>query len=56
MSDQERARKNAREDGAKHLYEHEKRLGKDPSYESCQRHVNERADIQDKRKDWNIKD
>ena len=50
------ARRRAREDIAKHAYEHEKKMGRDPSFESVKRHTDERADIQDKRKDRNIRD
>lgn len=53
---QDEARARARLDTARAVYEHEKKQGKDPSFESVRRYVNERADVQDKRKDWKIKE
>lgn len=50
------ARARAREITARNYYEHQVKQGKQPSYDSVKREVNERADRQDKRKDWNIKE
>lgn len=55
MNEQE-SRQRAREDTAKHLLEHRRRQGKDPTYESVQREVSERADRIDKQRDRNIKE
>lgn len=45
------AGKNAREWGARNYYNHQKKQGKDPSFSECQRHVNERADLCDKKRE-----
>lgn len=49
------SRRKARENGARALLEHERKLGRDPSFESCQRRMNERADICDVKKDRGYK-
>lgn len=46
----------AREDTAKALMDHERQKGRDMSFESAQRIVNERADVLDKKKDWGVKE
>lgn len=49
-------RRRARENGARAIYDHEKKMGRDPSFDSCQRKMNERADIVDAKRDRNIKE
>lgn len=56
MSEQDEARRNAREDCIKQVIEQDRRHNKETSYEQAQKYVNDLADKQDKRKDWNIKD
>lgn len=50
-AEREEAGRNAREWGARNLYNHEKKKGNDPSFDSVQRYINERADIVDKQKE-----
>lgn len=50
------SRRNAREDCVKHYIEHERRQGRDVSEEKVRTYINQRADVQDKRKDWGVKD
>lgn len=45
------ARARAREDCTKHYIEHERKLNRYVSEESARRYVNERADVQDKKRD-----
>lgn len=56
MSNQDDQRGRAREIVSRNYYEHQIKQGKNPNYENVKREINERADRQDKRKDWNIKD
>ena len=53
MSDREDARHFAREDCARELKKHKEMHGHDASYDKCYREISERADVQDKRRDWN---
>jgi hypothetical protein len=52
MSDREDARRAAREDCARELKKHSEMTGKPMSYETAHRTICERADVQDKRRDW----
>lgn len=51
--DEQRAR--ARELTARNYTEHQRKQGKEVSYESVKREINERADKLDKKADWNEK-
>lgn len=53
---QDEGRRKARENGAAALHRHEQMKGRDVSFESCQRKMNERADRIDAKRDRNIKE
>lgn len=48
----EDTRSASREEVAKRWHDHAKQQGSDVSFEKVQRHVNERAEIIDKKRDW----
>jgi len=56
MSKVEENRRRTRENMAKDLHRHNEKLGRQSSYEQCYRHVCERADRLDAKRDRNIKE
>lgn len=56
MRKEDECRQKARTDTAKAYMESERKNGKDVSFEKCYRHVSERADRIDAKRDRNIKD
>lgn len=52
MSNQEEVRRAAREDCARELKKHSEMTNKPMTYDTAYRTICERADVQDKRRDW----
>jgi len=45
-------RKHGREDGVRNLIEHEQKHNRHISEDKAREYINQRADVQDKRRDW----